>query len=87
MEETQVFFDESAGDELIEAYVRTREGADRAGGYAIQGMGGLLVEKIDGSWDTVVGLPVRTTLAMMEKVLFDQDGADAGEEGEEEEEY
>lgn len=87
VEETQVFFDESAGDELIEAYVRTREGADRAGGYAIQGMGGLLVEKIDGSWDTVVGLPVRTTLAMMEKVLFDQDGADAGEEGEEEEEY
>ncbi|KAH8813307.1 Maf-like protein-domain-containing protein, partial [Xylogone sp. PMI_703] len=73
VEETRVFFDEQAGDELIEAYVRTREGADRAGGYAIQGMGGLLVEKIEGAWDTVVGLPVRATVGLIEKVLFDQE--------------
>jgi len=40
----------------------------------------LLVEKIEGAWDTVVGLPVRSTVGLIEKVLFDQDGADGGED-------
>jgi septum formation protein len=76
-EETKVYFwSESNGlpDDVIEAYVKTREGVDKAGGYAIQGMGGMvLVERIDGSVDNVVGLPVRRTLSLAEKVLFKQD--------------
>lgn len=75
-EETKVYFAlESDGlpDEVIEQYVKTREGADKAGGYAVQGIGGLvLVEKVDGCVDNVVGLPVRKTLALAEKVIFQQ---------------
>ncbi|KAF4980155.1 hypothetical protein FZEAL_3774 [Fusarium zealandicum] len=85
-EETKVYFlSESEGlqDDVIESYVKTREGADKAGGYAIQGIGGmLLVEKIEGSIDNVVGLPVRKCLAMAEKVIFRQEEEDFEGEGE-----
>jgi septum formation protein len=49
--------------------VRTREGADKAGGYGIQGMGSILVERIEGTFDNVVGLPLRATLRLIEKIL------------------
>ncbi|KAK6612141.1 hypothetical protein H4I96_01354 [Botrytis cinerea] len=77
--ETKVVFDADIGDELIEAYVRTREGVDKAGGYAIQGMGAMLVERIEGSWDNVVGLPIRNAVALMEKAVFDQEDLDPEE--------
>ena len=67
VEETVVKFDKHVTDDLIEAYVKTREGADKAGGYGIQGMGSLLVYKIEGSFDNVVGMPMRQTLVLMEK--------------------
>ncbi|EMC98697.1 hypothetical protein BAUCODRAFT_84414, partial [Baudoinia panamericana UAMH 10762] len=69
VEETSVRFDQSVTDDLILSYVRTREGADKAGGYGIQGVGSILVEKIDGTFDNVVGLPLRTTLQLIEKVV------------------
>jgi septum formation protein len=56
-------------DELILAYVKTREGVDKAGGYGIQGIGSILVEKIEGSYDNVVGLPLRATLQLIEKIM------------------
>ncbi|KAH8682199.1 threonyl-tRNA synthetase-like protein [Xylariales sp. PMI_506] len=88
-EETKVYFaKESDGlpDEVIESYVRTREGVDKAGGYAIQGMAGMvLVEKVEGSVDNVVGLPVRQTLQLCEKVVFKQNQDASGSEEEDDE--
>ena len=69
VEETTVRFGRDISDEMLLSYVRTREGADKAGGYAIQGIGAILVERIEGSWDNVVGLPLRATLGLIERVL------------------
>ncbi|KAK2627477.1 hypothetical protein QTJ16_003443 [Diplocarpon rosae] len=83
VEETKVVFAKEVSDDLIEAYVRTREGVDKAGGYGIQGIGSLLVERIEGSWDNVVGLPLRATLALIEKVVMeDQEGSEEDDEQE-----
>lgn len=55
--ETRVkFFNLS--DEEIMSYIDTNEPFDKAGGYGIQGKGSLLVERIDGDYFNVVGLPV-----------------------------
>lgn len=42
----------------IQAYVDTGEPMDKAGAYGIQGLGGVFVEAIDGSYSAVVGLPL-----------------------------
>lgn len=49
---------------VLQAYVNTGEPDDKAGAYAIQGQGAVLVERVEGSWSTVVGLPV-TPLAQV----------------------
>lgn len=45
-------------DEEIRAYIATEEPFDKAGGYGIQGFGGLLVKSIKGCYYNVVGLPM-----------------------------
>lgn len=84
VEETLVRFDGEVTDELILAYVRTREGADKAGGYGLQGLGSILVERIDGSYDNVVGLPLKTTLKLFEKVVAKAEDEDKYVIGDEE---
>ncbi|HEY6075112.1 MAG TPA: Maf family protein, partial [Anaerolineales bacterium] len=52
-------------DAEIFAYIRTGESDDKAGAYAAQGAGNLLIEKIEGSFTNVVGLPMTQTLEML----------------------
>lgn len=49
----------------LERYVRSGEGRDKAGSYAIQGLGAGLVQAIDGSYGNVVGLPTVETLQLL----------------------
>jgi septum formation protein len=53
----------AASAEEIRSYVETGEPMDKAGAYAVQGIGGTLVEKVVGSLDNVIGLPVAEVLA------------------------
>ena len=56
-------------DAAIEWYLASREWEGRAGGYAIQGRGGALVERIEGDYLNVVGLPVGTLLGLWPDLL------------------
>ncbi len=47
------------------AYVDTGEGRDKAGGYGIQGLGGIFVKRLVGSYSAVVGLPLAETEALL----------------------
>ena len=51
--------------ETIDWYVGTREPFGKAGGYAIQGAGGALVRRLDGSVTNVIGLPLAETLELV----------------------
>lgn len=55
-------------DEMKECYWQTGEPADKAGAYAIQGGAMAWVERIDGSYTNVVGLPLAQTLALMNEM-------------------
>ena len=52
-------------DEEIDAYVATGEPMDKAGAYAIQGGAGKFVERLDGSFENVVGFPVDEVRSML----------------------
>ena len=64
---TEVHFRTLAESE-IEWYVNTGEPMDKAGAYGIQGKGAVLVEKIEGSYDNVVGLPLTTVYEMFRRL-------------------
>lgn len=61
---TQVTF-RVLSDAEIAAYWETGEPQDKAGGYGIQGLGGVFVKEIRGSYSCVVGLPIEATCELL----------------------
>jgi septum formation protein len=51
----------------IEWYIATGEPLDKAGAYAVQGLGAALVERVEGSYTNVVGLPLTETLSLLRR--------------------
>ncbi|MGF7186159.1 septum formation protein [Desulfitispora alkaliphila] len=69
-EVTTVFF-RKLSETIIDRYVATREPMDKAGAYGIQGKGSLLVEKINGCYFNVVGLPISSLAQALQKLDLD----------------
>lgn len=62
---TWVEFD-ALSKQIIEAYVTSGEPFDKAGGYGIQGLGGVLIKSIEGCFYNVMGLPLNATYNLLE---------------------
>lgn len=54
-------------EDEIAGYAATREGLDKAGAYAIQGIGGFAVARVEGSYSNVVGLPACEVISALRK--------------------
>lgn len=67
LEKTEVTFIE-LDNTAMETYWATGEPTDKAGGYAIQGKGAAWVERINGSYSNVVGLPLAQTIAAIKRI-------------------
>jgi len=52
----------------MEWYIRTGEPFDKAGGYAVQGIGSFMIESIKGSYTNVVGLPIYELIQMLSRL-------------------
>lgn len=65
---TQVVFRDCDQD-VVERYVASGEWREKSGGYAIQGLGAMLVREIHGDYENVVGLPLATLLDMLPELL------------------
>lgn len=59
-----------ATETALRDYVATGESMDKAGAYAIQGYGAALVERIEGDYFGVMGLPLRRVLELLERAGF-----------------
>ncbi|GAA6040515.1 hypothetical protein JCM8097_005443 [Rhodosporidiobolus ruineniae] len=70
--ETKVRFAENSA-ELLQSYVDCGEGIDRAGGFAIQGLGGLLIRSIDGDYNNCVGFPGQAFIEWLSKMEAEGD--------------
>ncbi len=64
-EETKVTMYPMSREQIV-SYIRTGEPMDKAGAYGIQGKGALFVEKINGDYNNVVGLPIAKVFQMLE---------------------
>jgi septum formation protein len=64
--ETRVYMKQFTPEE-IQGYIDTGEPMDKAGAYGIQGVGGCLVERIEGSYSNVVGLPICETVELLRR--------------------
>lgn len=68
------------GEAEIEAYIASGEPFDKAGGYAVQGGGALLVAEVRGCYTNVVGLPLTTTRRLLESWGIIAPGEAGGED-------
>ncbi|TFK61954.1 Maf/Ham1, partial [Pluteus cervinus] len=68
---TLVYFADNP-EHIVQAYVDSGEGIDRAGGFAIQGLGGILVRKVEGDYHNVVGFPAASFFKLLD-LLVDED--------------
>ncbi|MCW9699173.1 Maf family protein [Avibacterium sp. 20-129] len=64
---SQVTFSSLTKQDIL-AYIATGEPMDKAGAYGIQGLGGLFISRIDGSFSGVMGLPVFETAQLLRQV-------------------
>lgn len=64
--ETKVYLKKLSSKE-IDAYVRTKEPLDKAGAYAIQGLGSVIIKKIEGDYFNVIGLPLSALMEGLKK--------------------
>lgn len=67
---TDVYMRKMSDEELIN-FISTKEYCDKAGGYAIQQKGALMVDKIDGDYNTVVGLPLTKLYLLLKQIGID----------------
>ncbi len=58
-------------DGEIDAYLSTGESFDKAGGYGVQGIAGVFVDRVDGSYSAVVGLPLAETELLLRQAGLD----------------
>lgn len=63
-----VFFRKLPAEE-IERYIATKEPYDKSGAYAIQGLGAIFIDRIEGSYTNVVGLPVEQLLRDIQRLV------------------
>ena len=56
--------------EEISAYVQSGEPMDKAGAYAVQGIGGIFIQSIEGSFSGIMGLPVYETVSMLQDLGY-----------------
>src|SRR4051794_27646812 len=67
IEEVRVRFRKLRGDE-IDAYIATSEPMDKAGAYGIQGYGATIVERVDGDYFAVMGLPLQLLVRVLREL-------------------
>lgn len=72
VEKTKVYID-ALTNEQIETYIKTTEPYDKAGGYAIQGIFGKYIKKINGDFYNVMGLPINRVYKEIEKIIGERD--------------
>lgn len=69
-----------ANDRFLRAYIATGEPHDKAGAYGIQGYGAALVERVEGDFFGVMGLPVRLVLKLLAEAGWEYGFDQRGEE-------
>ena len=69
-EDTDVYFAELSND-FIDKYVASGDPMDKAGGYAVQGVASMWIDKLDGCYFNVVGLPVSLLCRLLEQSGLD----------------
>jgi septum formation protein len=67
VDSTAVYFAELRNEDVA-WYVESGEGQDKAGAYAIQGLASRFIQRIDGSYSNVVGLPIRAVVELLAQI-------------------